>query len=132
MLTGATDGATALAALQRFCDPVDAAALGSVRNEMYKEQTGITLKGRQKPPPDWQLWPGGCDEPPEGVMLLVPGFGNKGVETTLRKLFWLRVGVALARCGLARAMALGRCVATNGIQKESMVLFMCAPTPSLT
>ena len=65
-------------------------------------------------------------------MLLVPGFGNKGAETTLRKLFWLRVGVALARCEPKRAMALGRCVATHGNQKESMVLFMCAPTPSLT
>ena len=94
----------------------------------------MTLKGAnaQKGPPADALWPGGRDEPPEGVVLLVPGFGNKGAETTLRKLFWLRVGVALARCGLTRAMALGRCVATHGNQKESMVLFMCAPTPSLT
>ena len=134
MLTGATDGATALAALQRFCDPVDASALGSVRNGMYKEQTGMTLKGAnaQKGPPADALWPGGRDEPPEGFVLLVPGFGNKGAETTLRKLFWLRVGVALARCGLARAMALGRCMATVGSTDNSLVLFMCAPTPFLT
>ena len=45
MLTDATDGATALAALQRFCDPVDASTLGSVRNGGAPLLYGPTARG---------------------------------------------------------------------------------------
>ena len=67
------------------------------------------------------------DEPPVGYVVVSPGFVNSGVEVTLRKLFWLRVGVALARCvSGGSAMAIGRCTANNGDCKGEKILFVCA------
>ena len=67
------------------------------------------------------------EAPPEGYVVVSPGFLNSGVEVTLRKLFWLRVGVALARCvSRGSAMAIGRCTANNGDCKGEKILFVCA------
>ena len=64
-------------------------------------------------------------------MVVSPGFLNSGVEVTLRRLFWLRVGVALARCvSGGNAMAIGRCTASNGAFKGDKILFVCAADPS--
>ena len=67
------------------------------------------------------------EDPPEGYVVVSPGFVNSGVEVTLGRLFWLRVGLALARCvSGGSAMAIGRCTANNGDLKGKKILFVCA------
>ena len=111
----------ALAALTAYCDAVGSDSIGAVRNAMYKEETGITL-GSGKRPPAGALWPGGRQEPPAGYVVVAPGLRSSGAETTIGKLFWLRVGVALARCVCkGNDMAIGRCLSRTG----SKILFMC-------
>ena len=87
----------ALAAVQSLCDPLDHSSLSSARNAFYFAETGIQLMSHGNAP-SGALWPGDCERPPDGYKVLVPGFKNKGVETTLRKQWWLRVAVALAVC----------------------------------
>ena len=64
-------------------------------------------------------------------MVVALGFGTTGVEVLLRRLFWLRVGVALARCvSKGSAMAIGRCTASHGCYKGDKILFMRADRSS--
>jgi hypothetical protein len=119
----------ALAAVQSLCDPLDHSSLSSARNAFYFAETGIQLMSHGNAP-SGALWPGGCERPPDGYKVLVPGFKNKGVETTLRKQWWLRVAVALAVCiRKGRRMAMRRCMIKSGANKDDLALIMCAPRP---
>ena len=120
----------ALAAVQSLCDPLDDSSLSSARTAFYREETGKQLRGHEKPPPT-ALWPGDCEQPPGGRVILLPGFKNQGVQTTLRKQWWLRVGVALANCiRRGERMAIARCKIKYGDNKDDLALIMCAPSPS--
>ena len=120
----------ALAAVQSLCDPLDDSSLGSARNAFYYEETGITLMGRGKPPPS-ALWPGDHERPPGDRVVLLPGFKNRGVQVTLRRQWWLRVGVALANCiRRGERMAIARCKIKCGDNKDDLALIMCAPSTS--
>ena len=86
-------------------------------------------KSHGKPPPT-ALWPGDCEQPPGGRVILLPGFKNKGAQTTLRKQWWLRVAVALAVCiRKGQRMAMRCCKIKSGTNKDDLALFMCAPRP---
>ena len=117
----------ALAAVQSLCDPLDDSSLISARNAFYCEETGLRLKSLGKPP-STALWPGDCEQPPDGYKVLVPGFANQGVQTTLRRQWWLHAGVALTNCiRKGQRMAIARCKITFGTNKNALALFMCAP-----
>ena len=117
----------ALAAVQSLCDPLDDSSLSSARTAFYREETGKQLRGHEKPPPT-ALWPGDCEQPPGGRVILLPGFKNQGVQTTLRKQFWLRVAVALDVCiRRGQRMAMRRCKIQSGTNRENIALIMCAP-----
>ena len=119
----------ALALVQSLFDPLDDSSLSSARNAFYCEETGIQLKRHGKPPTD-ALWPGDCEQPPGDRVILLPGFKNKGAETTLRKQWWLRVAVALAVCiRKGQRMAMRCCKIKSGANKDDLALFMCAPRP---
>ena len=119
------DASGALAAVQSLCDPLDDSSLSSARNSFYYEETGIQLQGHGKPPTD-ALWPD--KRPPDGYKVLVPGFTNQGVQTTLRKQWWLRVGVALCICiRKGQRMAISRCKIGSGANDGALALSMCAP-----
>ena len=117
----------ALAAVQSLCDPLHNSSLGAARTAFYREETGKQLRGHEKPPPT-ALWPGDCEQPPGGRVILLPGFKNQGVQTTLRKQFWLRVAVALDVCiRRGQRMAMRRCKIQSGENRENIALIMCAP-----
>ena len=120
----------ALEAVRSLCDPLDDSSLGSARTAFYHEETGKQLSAHEKPPPT-ALWPGDFRQPPGGRVILLPGFKNRGVQTTLRKQWWLRVGVALANCiRRGERMAIARCKIKYGDNKDDLALIMCAPSPS--
>ena len=115
----------ALEAVKSLCDPLDDSSLISARNGVYYAETGIKLHTNGKPPPD-TLWPD--EQPPDGHMVLVPGFKNQGAQTTLRRQWWLRVAVALANCiRKGQRMAMRRCMIKSGANQDTFALFMCVP-----
>lgn len=121
----------ALAAVQSLCDPLDDSSLSAARNAFYYEETGKRLKSHGKPPPT-ALWPGHCEQPPGGRVILLPGFKNQGAETTLRKQWWLRAGVALANCiRRGQRMAIARCKILSGANEKALALIMYARSHSL-
>ena len=124
------DAGGALAAVKSLCDPLDDSSLISARNAFYYEETGIQLKSHGKPPPT-ALWPGDCEQPPGGRVILLPGFKNQGAQTTLRKQWWLRVADALAGCiRRGQRMAIACCKIKSGANEGDLALIMCARPPS--
>ena len=119
----------ALALVQSLFDPLDDSSLSAARTAFYYEETGKRLKSHGKPPPT-ALWPGHCEQPPGGRVILLPGFKNQGAQTTLRKQWWLRVAVALAVCiRKGQRMAMRRCRIKSGVNRDDLALIMCAPRP---
>ena len=119
----------ALALVQSLFDPLDDSSLSAARTAFYYEETGKRLKSHGKPPPT-ALWPGHCEQPPGGRVILLPGFKNQGAQTTLRKQWWLRVAVALAVCiRKGQRMAMRCCKIKSGANKDDLALIMCAPRP---
>ena len=116
--------------MQSLCDPLDDSSLSSARTAFYREETGKQLRGHEKPP-STALWPGDCEQPPGGRVILLPGFKNQGAQTTLRKQWWLRVAVALAVCiRKDQRMAIACCKIKSGANEGDLALIMCARPPS--